>query len=149
MPQPPEDPRHVAQLIASYWGEVDGPKERVEAAAEPQSEAACGEPVHRRGERGGNQDVPRVVVRSRGRDADSLTHGTGRAGQGGRLLQIESLGDEGATEADALGLAYLVYEIPWRVGVPSQGVEAQFVQRFGHPDIISLMSPAFPERASS
>ncbi len=84
VPEPSVDPDRVLDLRVRDAGQVDDVEEEVEAAAEPEREAAAGEAVHRRGHRRGGEQVARVVVRGRGRDAEPLGDGADRARQHAR-----------------------------------------------------------------
>ena len=107
VPQPPVDPDRVLDLRVRDAGQVDDVEQEVEAAAEPEREAAAGEAVHRRRHRGGGEQVARVVVRGRGRDAEVLGDRADRARQHARVLHVEALGDERAAEPDRLAVARL------------------------------------------
>ena len=83
-------------------------------------------------ERRGHEQVARVVVRRRGRDAERRADGAGRAAQRARVLGVEPLRDEDRAEPDLLGPRDLGHEVPRRRRVPGQPVEPQLVQLL-HP----------------
>ena len=95
-------------------------------AAEAEHEATAGEALHGVGVAGGDHRVTRVVVGDAGGDGDFLTHRADRTALHRRLLLVVALGDEGVSQTEVLGLAYLVDQRSRRFGRTGEGVEAEF-----------------------
>ena len=98
------NPDHVLELRHRHPRHAHDVEEHVEAAPEAEREAPAGEPVHRRAERRGDEQVARVVVRRRGRDrrASMLTAPAAPL-ERARVLGVEPLRDEDRPEPDLLG----------------------------------------------
>ena len=95
-------------------------------ATEAEHEAAAGEALHGVGVAGGDHRMTRVVVGDAGGDGDLLAHRADRTALHSRLLFVVALGDEGVSQTEVLGLAYLVDQRSCRFGRTGEGVEAEF-----------------------
>src|SRR5688572_20299264 len=146
--EPPEQDGERLELLRGDAVDPVGVLHRGDAATQPQGEAAAGERLHRAREPGGDHGVPGVVVGRGGDDADPLGHGTGGPAENAGLLLVVPLADEGRVQAQRLGLAHLVDEVPGGLRLPGEQVAAEHystsrsrIAAQARSTIASIMSP--------
>ncbi len=127
LPEPPHQTGEVLHLRRRDLGKSVRAEQRVDPATEAECEPAAAEPVHGRRVRAGDQRMTGVVVRRRSGDAEPSTRGRGRPGERDRLLDVEPLGQEDGSEAEAFAVRQLVEEVGGRLGRSSEPVEAELV----------------------
>ncbi len=128
LPEAAQEAGGVLHLGGGDAGDAEGVLHQRDPATEAEHVPAAGQLVHGHGVRGRHHRMAGVVVGGRGGDADLRRHRPGRAGEGGRLLHVVALGDEGRAEAEGLALPCLVEQRRRRRGATGQQVEAQFVE---------------------
>ena len=114
---------------------------RRDAATDAEGEAAAGQAVHRRGVRRGHDRVAGVVVRRGGDDLHVRRRDRRGTREGGRLLDVEALGDEHGAEAELLGATALVDEVARVLGAAGERVEAEFREPWVGHDTDGFVGP--------
>ena len=127
-PQPAHQRDEVLDLRGRDPRDAVRVEEGSDAAAEAQREATVGEAVHRRRVGRGDDRVPGVVVRCRGRDPEGRRHRAHGAGERERFFDVEAFGDERGAEAERLTGRDFADQLGGRLRCAREHVEAELVQ---------------------